>query len=194
MIVYEIDGKVYINTTNRCSNSCTFCVRTTSDEYAKYDLWLKKEPSIEEIISALDTHLDKQEYVFCGYGEPLYRLDAILNVGKYLKAKGKTVRVNTNGQADLIIGKGVADLLVGCVDIVSISLNEVTAKDYQEICRCRYGEEGYHSMLRFASDCVKAGLKVKMSVVDIIGKEKLDKAKEIAESIGAELRVRELIE
>lgn len=194
MIVYEIDDKVYINTTNRCSNSCTFCVRTTSDEYAKYDLWLNKEPTSDEIIAALNGHLDKQEYVFCGYGEPLYRLDAIITVGKYLKDMGKIVRVNTNGQADLIIGKGVADKLIGCVDIVSISLNEVNAKDYQKICRCEYGEEGYYSMLRFAAECVQAGLKVKMSVVDIIGKEKLLEARRIAESVGAELRVRELIE
>ena len=42
MIVYEIDNSVYINLTNKCSNACEFCVRTTSDEYMPYDLWLKK--------------------------------------------------------------------------------------------------------------------------------------------------------
>ena len=193
MIVYDIDDNVYINLTNRCSNACTFCVRTTSDEYEPYDLWLKKEPTVEEVIQELKKH-DGKEYVFCGYGEPLYRLDAIIEIGKYLKSQGKKVRVNTNGQADLIVGPGVAERLVGAVDSVSISLNEVTPEDYQTICRCQYGQEGYFSMLRFAKDCVKAGLKTKLSIVDLLGKDKTAKAKKIADEIGAELRVRALIE
>lgn len=193
MIVYEIDNNVYINLTNRCSNACTFCVRTTSDEYEQYDLWLKKEPTVAEVIEELQGH-DGKEYVFCGYGEPLYRIDAVIEIGRYLKSQGKKVRLNTNGQADLIVGEGVAERLVGAVDTVSISLNEVTPKDYQAICRCQYGEEGYLSLLRFAKSCVEAGLKTKLSIVDILGKEKTAAAKKIAEEIGAELRVRELIE
>ena len=193
MIVYEIDNNVYINLTNRCSNACTFCVRTTSDEYKRYDLWLKKEPTVAEVEEELTRHEGK-EYVFCGYGEPLYRLDAVVEIGKWLKSRGKKVRINTNGQADLIVGPNVADRLKGAVDTVSISLNEVTPEDYQKICRCQYGQEGYFSMLRFASDCVKAGIKTKLSIVDILGPDKTAAAKKIAEEIGAELRIRELIE
>lgn len=193
MIVYKIDGKAYINLTNKCSNACTFCVRSTSDRYSEFSLWLKKEPTVEEVICECKKFFDLDEFVFCGYGEPLYRLDAIIEVGKFLKSSGKRVRVNTNGQADLIVGKGVAERLKEAVDTVSISLNEVSAESYQKICRCQFGEEGYYSMLRFAEDCVKAGIKVKLSIVDIIGEEKVRKAGEIAEKIGAELRVRELI-
>ena len=193
MIVYEIDDNVYINLTNRCSNACVFCVRTTSDEYEKYDLGLKNEPTVEEVKEELKKHEGK-EYVFCGYGEPLYRLDAIVEIGKWLKSQGKKVRVNTNGQADLIVGQGVAERLKDAVDTVSISLNEVTPQDYQKICVCQYGEEGYHSMLRFARECVRAGIKTKLSIVDILGPEKTAAAQKIADEIGAELRVRELIE
>ncbi len=194
MIVYKIDGKAYINLTNKCSNACTFCVRNTSDRYSEFSLWLKKEPEFDEIIFACREFFDVEEFVFCGYGEPLYRADMIVKVGKFLKENGKRVRVNTNGQADLIVGKNVAESFVGSVDTVSISLNEVTAKDYQTLCRCAYGEEGYFSMLRFAADCVKAGLRVVFSIVDVIGEEKVKKAREIAEKIGAELRIRELID
>lgn len=193
MIVYEIDGNVYINLTNRCSNACVFCVRTTSTEYEQYDLWLKKEPTVAEVEEELKKHEGK-EYVFCGYGEPLYRLDAVIEIGKWLKSRGKKVRINTNGQADLIVGPNVAERLVGAVDTVSISLNEVSPEAYQKICVCRYGQEGYFSMLRFAEDCVKAGLKTKLSIVDILGPEKTAAAQKIADEIGAELRIRELIE
>lgn len=180
--------------TNRCSNACTFCVRTTSDEYSPYSLWLKQEPSYDEIIDALQEYLPLcDEFVFCGYGEPLYRIDMVREVGLYLKQHKKYVRLNTNGQADLIVGKNAAQQLSGAVDIVSVSLNEVTPEDYQTLCRCRFGEDGFRSMLDFAADCRKLGLPVTMSVVDVIGQQKCQRAKEIAEKIGAELRVRPLI-
>jgi len=193
MIVYKIDENIYINLTNKCSNSCTFCVRTTSKEYEPYSLWLKKEPDYEEVVSALQEYISYENFVFCGYGEPLYRFDNVVKIGKYLKSLGKNVRLNTNGQADLIVGENAAAELVGAVDTVSISLNEVTAEEYQKLCRCRFGEEGYASLMRFAKDCVNKGLKVVFSIVDILGAEKIETAKKIASSIGAELRVRELI-
>lgn len=193
MIVYKIEDKTYINLTNKCSNACTFCVRNNSAFYGGYSLWLEKEPTFEEIINALQPYLEGEEFVFCGYGEPLYRLDMIIEVGKYLKKLGKYVRINTNGQADLIAGKDAAKRLIGAVDAVSISLNEVNAVEYNDLCRCRFGEEGYYSMLRFAADAKKAGLRVILSIVDILGEEKTAKARKIAEKIGAELRIRTLI-
>ena len=48
-------------------------------------------------------------------------------------------------------------------------------------------------MLDFAKKCVKAGGSVVLSVVDVIGEEEIEKAKEIAKSVGAKLRVRALL-
>lgn len=192
MIVYEIDGNAYINTTNRCSNDCTFCVRATSDCYEKFDLWLKKEPTAEEVIEELKKFPDKKEYVFCGYGEPLCALDTVLKVAEELKKQGKKTRMNTNGQADLIVGEGVANRLKGKIDKVSVSLNAPTAAEYQKICRCRFGEEGFDSLLRFASDCKKCGVDVCFSIVDT-GDVDIQKAKILADEMGIPLRVRDLI-
>ncbi len=192
MIVYEIDGAVYINLTNKCSNNCEFCVRTTSDRYEEFDLWLKKEPTAKEVIEELENHDNGREYVFCGYGEPLCALDTLIEVADYLKGQGKTVRLNTNGQADLIVGKGVSERLKGKVDEVSVSLNAANAKEYNRICRCKYGEEGYYSMLRFAKECKESGIKVKFSVVNTPGFD-VEAAKKVASEQGIPLRVRELI-
>ena len=54
--VYEIDGNLYINLTNECSNRCEFCVRTMKDDYEGYDLWLEKEPSAEDVLNAIRYH------------------------------------------------------------------------------------------------------------------------------------------
>lgn len=191
--VYQIDGKIYINLTNRCSNACEFCVRNTHSRYETYDLWLEKEPAAEEVIALLPENLGGREVVFCGYGEPLYRLDAIEIIAAVLKSRGATVRINTNGQARLIAGEGVAERLKGLVDKVSVSLNAVTAEEYQKICRCRFGTEGYYAMLDFAKEAAEQGIEVAFSVISTLPADEIEKAREIAESLGAKLRVRELI-
>ena len=50
---YELDGKLYINLTNRCSNDCVFCVRNGKESYFGNKLWLSKEPSTDEVLAAL---------------------------------------------------------------------------------------------------------------------------------------------
>lgn len=190
-IVYKIGNKIYMNLTNRCSNNCDFCVRNGKDTFHDYYLWLEKEPTAEEVIAKLGDYMDYDNFVFCGFGEPLYRLDAIIEIAKFLKSKNKNTRINTNGQADLITKENVAKKLKGYIDTISISLNASTAEHYQEICHCEYGEEGFHSMLRFAKACKEEGLKVVLSIVDCIGEQEIKNSKEIAKSLGIELRIRE---
>lgn len=192
--VYEIDGNIYINLTNRCSNACEFCVRNTHKQYESYNLWLKKEPTAEEVIELLPQKLKGREVVFCGYGEPLYRLDAIEEIAAVLKKRGaKTVRLNTNGQAGLIVGDGVAGRISGLIDKVSVSLNAVTPGEYQKICRCRFGEMGYFEMLKFAKEVADEGIEVVFSVISTMPAADIEKARTIAERCGATLKIRELI-
>ncbi|MDR3293446.1 MAG: TatD family nuclease-associated radical SAM protein [Clostridiales bacterium] len=190
--IYEYGDKLYINLTNVCSNACVFCLRNTSDGVGGESLWLSREPTAEEVIALLDKKdLDKyREFVFCGFGEPLYAFDRLVEVGAYLKGRGKKVRLNTNGQGEFIVGAGAALRLVGAVDTVSISLNASDAEKYQEVCCCAFGKAGYDAMLRFAKECKDAGLRVILSVVDTIGTDEIERCKAIANGIGVTLRIR----
>lgn len=192
-IVYEINGKTYINLTNECSNNCTFCLRRNHDGIESYYLWLDKNPTAEEVIAELKKR-KVTGAVFCGFGEPLYALDRLLKVAKYLKEAGSSVRVNTNGQASLIAGTDVASKMKGLVDTVSISLNASTAEKYQSLCNSRFGEQAYGSMLDFAKDLKAQGIRVILTVVDTIGKEEIEACRKVAGSVGAEFRVRAYIE
>lgn len=200
--VYEIGGKLYANLTNRCSNACTFCVRNYDTDrkkphgYEGYDLWLEKEPTAEEVIAALDRYdLTKyKELVFCGYGEPTYRFDVLEEVAAYAHKKGLRTRINTNGQANAILGKDVSERMCRAIDVIGISLNEVTPEKYDAICRSVFGKKAFDILLEFARLCVSHGGNVVFSVVDCIGKEDIAKAQEIADSVGAKLRVREMID
>ena len=192
-IVYDIDDKTYINLTNECSNNCTFCLRRNHDGIENYYLWLAKKPTAKEVVSELEKR-KVEKAVFCGFGEPLYALDVLLEVAKYLKKIGASVRVNTNGQAKLIAGSGVAKKMKGLVDVVSVSLNASTAEKYQNLCRSIFGEQGFYALLDFAKELKEEGIKVVFSVVDTVGAEEIEACRKVAESVGAEFRVRTYIE
>lgn len=106
VILYEVHDNLYVNMTNKCPCACTFCLRQTRNEMNHSgSLWLEREPSVEEVkneFSKFDMNKYK-EVVFCGFGEPTERLDDVLEVCRFIKDKyNKTIRINTNGLADLI--------------------------------------------------------------------------------------------
>jgi TatD DNase family protein len=76
-----------------------------------------------------------QEFIWCGYGEPTFRLDLITEAASWFRSRGASIRLNTNGQACLIHGRDVLSELGGAVDIVSVSLNAPNAARYLELCR-----------------------------------------------------------
>ena len=194
-ITYPVNKGLYINMTNRCPCSCTFCLRHNADGvYGSDSLWLDREPTVREVCDSVDTWDLSQfsEVVFCGYGEPTERLEDLLLVAKHIKAKGSIpIRINTNGLADLIWEKQTAPELKGLVDTVSISLNTPSKEDYLKVVRPKFGAQSYDAMLRFAKDCTANVPNVVMTVVDVVtSQEEQEQCRKICEGIGANLRVR----
>lgn len=195
-ISYEVGNNLYLNITNQCPCACTFCIRNHADgAYGSDPLWLEHEPSMEEIIADLSArNLDSySEIVFCGYGEPTCRLDVLLETAQWLRTKlsGSTrLRINTNGLGDLINSRSIADDLCAVIDVISVSLNAGTKDEYMKVTRPKY-DNAFEAMQKFTADCVKNGSsEVVMSVVDVIPEEQITASREIAEKLGAKLRVR----
>ena len=194
-ITYPVNKGLYINMTNRCPCACTFCLRHNAEGvYGSDSLWLDREPTVQEVCDSVDTWDLNQfdEVVFCGYGEPTERLEDLLLVAKYIKAKGDIkIRINTNGLADLIWQKQTAPQLKDLIDTVSISLNTPNQEDYLKVVRPKFGVESYDAMLRYAKDCTAYVPNVMMTVVDVVTtKEEQEQCRKICENIGARLRVR----
>ena len=102
--------------------------------------------------------------------------------------------MNTNGQANLIWERDVTPDFKGLFDTVSVSLNSPYADEYQKVCHSVYGEEAHASLLDFASKLKNYVPNVLFSVVrDSIPDADIDKAAELAESLGVKLRVREML-
>jgi len=190
--VYKLGKVNYINLTNECTNDCTFCLRRNRNGVAGYDLRLDKEPSAEDVISLLDK--DRTDVVFCGLGEPTIKIDVIKEIARFVKSYGGYTRLNTNGHASVYHGRDIAAELVGLIDEVSISLNGADASAYNEATRSSYGEEGFRHMIDFARRCLECGIKVTLTVVDVIDEEEIEKSRKVAKDIGADFRVRAYIE
>ena len=194
-ISYEVGKNLYLNLTNQCPCACTFCIRNNGDgAYGSDPLWLEHEPTMEEIKADLSKRdiSAYNEVIFCGFGEPTCRLDALLETAKWLKSNCETVkfRLNTNGLGDLVNNRPIAEELCGIIDTISISLNAGTKEEYMKVTRPKF-ENAWEAMHKFTADCVNTGKsQVVMSVVDVISPEQIEASREVAESLGAVLRVR----
>ena len=196
-VTYVVDGALYINVTNRCTNACDFCIRKNGDgAYGSDSLWLLREPTEDEILDSVFAR-DLGEYseiVFCGYGEPSIRLDTVLSVARKIKEKYPIkVRINTNGHSSLYHGYDTAPLYKDAFDCVSISLNTPSSERYDEICHPV--KEGAHgAMLDFTKRVKEYVPSVMLSVVkDFLTEEELVECHRIADSLGVYLKVRDYI-
>ena len=198
-ITYEVDGLLYLNITNACTNSCDFCIRNNGDgAYGSDPLWLEHEPSLDEVKEAIGKRdLAKYpEVVFCGYGEPTTRLNVLLECARYIRelAPHIRIRVNTNGHASLICRENVAPRFEGVVDTVSISLNTPNPDRYVEMCHPVYGKTAFSALIEFAKDVKNYVHNVLLSVVkETLTDEELRECREIADEIGVTLKVRTYI-
>ena len=200
-ITYEYGGGLYVNLTNRCDCRCVFCLRHNGNKGSIYadDLWLEREPTREEALADLLSRDLKNypEIVFCGFGEPSYRMDDILWLSDKMREsipELPPIRINTNGHANLILGRDVTPELAGRIDALSISLNGSTSEKYMAATCPKDGEKAWEAMLDFTRRAAKYVPRVMMTVVDNgLPEEEIEACRSLAQSLGATLRVRQYI-
>ena len=129
---------------------------------------------------------------FCGFGEPLMRHDDLMQVAKYLKETRKDlqIRINTNGLSSIVLKRDITPDFKGLIDTVSISLNAPSKEEYYQLTRSKYGIDSFDYMLDFTLKTKQYVENVVLTVVDIIGDEKIAKCQKIADDLGVVLRVR----
>ncbi|MBR5554719.1 TatD family nuclease-associated radical SAM protein [bacterium] len=200
VLVYVLDGKIYINLTNKCTNDCIFCLRKDKDDVEGQKLWLEHENSTaEEVIAQFKeiyANCPTNEVIFCGYGEPMLKFDNLKIVSMFLRATYPNIkiRVNTNGHANYVYKRNVVHELKGLVDEFSVSLNGATEEEYNELSQPVFAN-AYEEVKTFIKACADEGISVVASVVEgYKGRHlDLDACEKIATDLGAKFRVREWI-
>jgi TatD DNase family protein len=133
--------------------------------------------------------------VFCGFGEPTERLDVLLEVARWIRqhyGRPLRIRVNTNGHGYLLNrGRDVAtELKAAGVDKVSVSLNAGDRETYMEICKPTFAG-AYEAVIEFIQKA-KPVLQVEATAVRMPEVD-VTKAKDAANNLGVEFRIREYI-
>jgi TatD DNase family protein len=193
-IVYSIRDSLYINPTNVCTNDCVFCARRQgNNELYGYNLDLIVEPDVDEAVREAEEWLAEEDYgeiVFCGYGEPTTRLRFLLEAAERLKKHRLPLRLNTNGQGNMINRRDIVPELAGMIDRVSVSLNAPGPESYNRLCRPDAGPQCYGSILDFIRKAAAAGIECTVTAVDCPGAD-IEGCRKVAGEIpGVDFRVR----
>lgn len=202
-LLYFLYEKAYINITNKCTNSCKFCVRDIKDDVVGSNLWLDKEDvKASDVIEQIKLHQKEisihNELIFCGYGEPLTKYREVIEIAKFVKANMPEVkiRINTNGHGNYLAKKNIVPELKPLIDSISISLNAQNEAEYNKISNPKF-EGAYNEMLDFARECIKEGIDTTLSIVTGFEPDKYNidvvECEKIAKNLGAKFRNREWI-
>ena len=200
-LLYFLDGKPYINMTNACSNACVFCVRDQKEDVQGAKLWLDKDKTTaRDVIQQIELQKDKvqqnSEIVFCGYGEPLIKINEVVEISKYIKENfpNLKIRINTNGHANAIHKRNVALELAPYVDIISISLNGENEEVYNKVSNPKI-ENAYEEVKRFIRACVEEKIQTFATVVVNVPNYPVnaERCEVVAKSLGAKFRARDFI-
>jgi len=191
-LFYEINGKLYVNLTNRCNLHCAFCQRERERNFwvKGHWVWTERDPSYEDFLKEVPPDLSRyEEVVFCGYGEPTLRFPLLKELAKVFKERGaKRVRVDTNGLLFTFLPKEKLKELKGLVDAFSVSLNAPDEETYAKVCRPPQGD-AFKKVLQFVKEAKRLGFEVAVSAVDYEGVD-LKKVEELAKELGVPFRGR----
>ena len=191
-IIYPIRNSLYLNITNRCTNVCTFCAKFDDYTVKGHYLKLGEEPTSQEVLNEVlrSEPLKYDEIVFCGFGEPLIRLNVVKEVGLLLKKMGCKIRIDTDGIANLVHGKNVLPELM-FVDVISVSMNAPNSEVYQKLVKTPFGDRAFPAILWFLKEAKKFIPKVAATVVAVPGLD-IEACRRLAEDeIGVGFRVRD---
>ncbi|MCK4443027.1 MAG: radical SAM protein, partial [Thermoplasmata archaeon] len=207
------ESEFSINLTNRCPNSCIFCIRDFSAGWDRrtpngdmINLYLDREPTLEEVIAAVEEELsnwdeDVSLIKLCGYGEPVLRMGLIVELAKRIRelSPNSSIQLNTSGWP-LLVDYGeecLKNLRDAGIDILSISVNAPSKGVYDRIVRpgCfHYVRDAFEETLECIQLGVKNGFRVKATIVDIKPvRMYTEECRRLVEQMGAEFVVREFV-
>jgi TatD family-associated radical SAM protein len=101
-------------------------------------------------------------------------------VAEELKKKGARIRIDTDGQANLVYGRNILPELKGLVDSISVSLNAENAEKYDRLCRSPFGLQGFQGVIDFIREAKKVIPEVTATVVEMPGVD-LEACRRLAE-------------
>jgi TatD DNase family protein len=193
VVVYKIRDSLYINVTDKCSSDCIFCPRFDDKTVKGYDLTLERDPEVADVLREVSAHKGAfKEICFCGLGEPLMRFEFVLDTAKRLKEKDPAIklRIDTNGQGNLINKKNILPDLKGHIDKICVSLNAHNAETYHAIVKPHFPGDVYREVKDFILEAKKYIPEVEVTCLDFPGVDVAAVKRIAQEELGVAFRLR----
>jgi TatD family-associated radical SAM protein len=191
VVGYSRSANRYINVTNRCTLRCTYCpkFRGTWTLHGQ-DLRLRRAPTVDEMVAAVEEPSRYEEIVFDGLGEPTLRLYDVMAASVRLHGRGARIRVQTDGLANLVYGRDVTPDFEGSVDTLSVSLNAQDEATYNRYCRPML-PGAYRAMLDFVARAREFVPHILLTALPGLKDVDLAACEDIARGLGVRFTVRE---
>ena len=197
---YPYGENLYLNLTSLCPTDCLFCIKNPAQRrFHGTDLSLEQEPAVDEIWADVLERMAQRlygEFVFCGYGESTYRLDAVLELSRRLKRyyPRSTRRLNTIGLGSAIWDRDIVPELAAGLTSVSVNLNTADPDQWLKLHRPRLEmrEKGFESVLDFVRSCVLSDLRTTVTAVELPGVD-LPAVRRLGASLGASFLARPML-
>ncbi len=200
-IIYyrKLPKEISINLTNKCPNSCVFCIRDCNPGWNVSNLYLEKEPSLKEIEDEFEKAFIQNSKIekikICGYGEPLIRLKILPDLIAFLRKKlpFAIIQLTTSGWPIIYYENG-EELFIKCVENglnqVYLGLHATNYKDYIKVVRPKIdGKIAFNQTLKFIKLVKSLGLNIVCAFVEY-RKLPLEKIDNLVNELECEYEIR----
>lgn len=209
-IVYYRRGldELSLNITNACPNACAFCIRDRDAGWGVSNLYLAKDPSIEEINAAYNSEHTKianegiklERVKICGYGEPVLRFNDLPPILENIRSNGippKAIQLTTTGWPFFrFISPNGADIRrlknSGLTDVY-LSMSSPDKTTYKKLVKPGvdvYDKNAFDDAVRFGEASRDAGLEVTLGFINLAHLD-ISAARAMAERMGVKYKIRE---
>ncbi len=191
-ISYQIEDRLYLSITDHCTLVCEFCPKTQGVmQVHDFDLTVDHRPEFTEIVESIGDPAEYTQIVFCGFGEPTLRLKVLLEVAHWIKQRGGTIRINTDGLANLVHKHNVVPEMVGLIDELSISMNGQNEEVYNRHCQPQL-EGSFEAMLDFLRAAAGRIPLVTATAIDGLDGVDIEACRRLTDECGVGFRARKL--
>ena len=195
-VAYTLGRTLYLSVTNK-SNALSI-LKTRGPGFVMppssgFALLSDPEPDANELAAIVDATYERAEIVgmgendpgvvFAGAGEPLLRLDVVVDTMAMVRESrhGVPFRIHSNGLHE----PGVAAALASAgVDRVTVALATADPNQYETLMRPERGAGGHAAVCGFIAALADAGVEVEAVAVAAPGVAVAD-ARKLAEALGA---------
>ena len=195
-VAYTLGRTLYLSVTNR-SNALSI-LKTRGPGFVMppssgFALLSDPEPDASELAAIVDATYERAEIVgmgendpgvvFAGAGEPLLRLDVVVDTIAMVRESrhGVPFRVHSNGLHEPRVAKALAR---ADVDRVTVALATADPNQYETLMRPEPGAGGHAAVCGFIAALADAGVEVEAVAVAAPGVAVAD-ARKLAEALGA---------